>query len=129
MKATGYMMALVILGIASTQAWAADEKFASFKGCVYNSNSGRPIPGALVFVQSLGSPNGAGSVTGPDGCVQNMLFNVDRFPGDYIEASYEYMGRKYMQQYHIPNGLIEQTYSYDFFLDVPIRPMSPRRPH
>ena len=47
-----------------------------------------------------------------------MQFNTALFRGDYIEASFQHLVKTYRQQYHIPNGLIEQLYSYDFFLEV-----------
>jgi len=57
--------------------------------------------------------------TGFDGCGSDINVNTDLFQGDYIEASFQHQGRTYRQQYQIPNGLIEQTYSYSFFLNLP----------
>ena len=104
--------------LTPTVVLAAEDTFATFEGCVFDRQTGRPIEGALIFVQSLGSANGGGSTTGPDGCVSGMLVNTELFPGDYIEASFEHNRRRFLQQYRIPNRLIEQTYRYDFFLDI-----------
>ena len=116
---TALGVTLVFLLGALNSAFGATETFATFKGCVYNKRTGKPVVGALVFVQALDSANGGGSLTGYDGCTQGMKFSTALFRGDYVQASLEFRDRKYIAQYHIPNGLIEQTYSYDFFLDLP----------
>lgn len=102
-------------------ALAEGESVATFTACVYEQDTGRPLEGARVFVQSLGSANGAGASTGSDGCVTGIHVNTTEFPGDYVEATYTLRDRTVRQQYRIPNQLIEQGYSYDFFLDLPER--------
>ncbi len=105
--------------VAAPVAVQAGDLSATIIGCVYNKNTGKPILGATVFVQSLGSANGGGTQTGVDGCTTPMTFNTELFPGDYIQASVQSHGRTYLEQYRIPNALVQQTYHYDFFLDVP----------
>ncbi|MBI4430573.1 MAG: hypothetical protein HY587_02545 [Candidatus Omnitrophica bacterium] len=109
---------MLYFGISNAAAQQGEDTFATFKGCVYNQRTGKPIPGAWVFVQALDSPIRAGQAAGADGCIQGIGINTRLIKGDYIEALFEDHGRTYRQQYQIPNGLIEQEYSYDFFLDV-----------
>ena len=121
---TKHIVAMLLLGITvltPVASVSAGDRFASIRGCVYNARSGKPIQGAWVYVQSLGSANAIGQGTGFDGCTSgDSRVDVDLFRGDYVEAVYAYRGREYRQQYQIPNGLIEKTYSYDFFLDIPL---------
>jgi hypothetical protein len=106
---------------------AAGSEFASFESCVYDRTTGRPIEGALVTVQALGSANANGTYTGPDGCVSpDNAFNVELFPGDYIQAEYALRGRIYTQQFRIPNRLLPQVYRRDFFLELPHGGHGPR---
>lgn len=92
---------------------------ATLRGCVYNKNTDKPIQGATIFVQPLDSSRGLGAATDANGCVDGINVNLAIFQGDYIEASLVKNKRVYLQQYRIPNILLEKTYTYDFFLDVP----------
>jgi hypothetical protein len=115
------LIVTIVLGaIASPPLVSAGDTFATFNACVYNKKTGRPIRYASVFVQSLGSANGGGELTGVDGCTSgNMTFNTELFPGDYIEASVRHAGYVFREQYRIPNKLSVKIYHYDFFLDTP----------
>ncbi len=114
---------LVIMGsfLLSNIAFA---DFANVEGCVYNKRTGAPIEHALISVQSQDSAAVGSVTTQANGCTYpgSMGIYTEFFHGDYIEASIVVNGRKYLQQYQIPNRLIEQTYHYDFFLDIPLRP-------